>query len=84
MGRIDKRAVKMMGWFKTHREVFEKPIFLHSTPEQWKVFCVILNKANHKSNKWDWNGETFEVGPGQLVTSLDSIKKACGFIFKFC
>jgi len=68
----------MNGWVKFHREATEKPIFLNSTGAQWKVFTVLLMKANHKANQWDWNGQKFDIQPGQFVTSLDSIKEACG------
>lgn len=33
--------------------------------------------ANHKSNKWIFKGEEFEVKAGQLVTSLESIANSC-------
>ena len=68
----------MVGWFKVHRELFDKPIFLNSTPEQWKIFCVLLAKANFAHKEWDWNGDKFSVEPGQFVTSLDSLRAACG------
>ena len=30
--------------------------------------------ANHKSNKWIFKGEEFEVKAGQLVTSLEVLQ----------
>jgi D-alanyl-D-alanine dipeptidase len=38
---------------------------------------VILLMANHKENQWEFKGEIYTVGPGQFVTSLDSIKQNC-------
>lgn len=34
--------------------------------------------ANHSSRTWEWNGEKFTVGPGQMVTSLESIALKSG------
>ena len=66
------------GWIKLHRALFDNPIWLHSTPEQKVILIALLGMANHEPNKWEWNGEVFNVKRGQMITSLDSIKKACG------
>lgn len=68
----------MMGWVKMYRELLDKPIFLNSTPIQWKIMTAILLMANHKSAQWDWAGKKFSVEPGQFITSFESIRKACG------
>jgi hypothetical protein len=65
-------------WFKVHRELFEKPIFLNSSPEHFKVLMVILKMANFAEKEWEWGGKSFKAAPGQFVTSLESIRQNCG------
>lgn len=66
------------GWVKLHRILLDKPIWQKSTPEQKVILITLLMMANHRENEWEWQGEKFKVKPGQMVTSLDSIKKECG------
>lgn len=66
------------GWFKTYRELINKPIWHLSTPEQKSILITLLCLANHDENEWEWMGEKFKVLPGQFITSLDSIRKAAG------
>jgi len=61
-----------------HRQLFNKPIWLNSSPQQKVVLIAILSRANYKENSWDWDGKKFSVKPGQFVTSLKSIKERCG------
>lgn len=68
----------MNGWVKIHRELFEHPIWKNSTPEQKVVLITLIGMANHEPNRWEWNGEIFEVERGQMITSLESIKESCG------
>ena len=67
-----------IGHFKVWRELFTKPIWTKSTPEQKAILFTLLSMANFKENEWEWNGEKFKVEKGQFVTSLESIKLACG------
>jgi len=67
-----------VGFFKLHRELFNKPIWLNSTPEQKTVLITILAMVNFRENEWEWKGKKFKTKPGQTVTSLDKIKQACG------
>ncbi|KAF5030111.1 hypothetical protein DSECCO2_641530 [anaerobic digester metagenome] len=66
------------GWVKLYRELMDRPIWLTSTKEQKVILITLLMMANHKANDWEWQGNKFTVQPGQFVTSLDSIKNACG------
>lgn len=66
------------GFVKIHRELFQHPIWLNSTPEQKTILIALIGLVNHSPKKWEWKGETFEAGRGQKVTSLDEIKAACG------
>ena len=44
---------------------------------QRDVMLQLLLKANHEHRKWEWKGKLFECQPGEFITSIDSIKKAC-------
>ncbi|MFW9972667.1 MAG: hypothetical protein ACFFDF_20950 [Candidatus Odinarchaeota archaeon] len=66
------------GYIALHRELLGKPIWQKSTPEHKTVLIILLLMANHKEMEWEWQGNKFKVFPGQFITSLDGIKKACG------
>ena len=66
------------GWIKLYRELLDKPIWKLSTPEQKTVLITLLLLASHKLKEWEWKGEKFIINHGQLVASLNSIKKAAG------
>ncbi len=66
------------GYFKLWRMLLTKPIWLNSTPEQKAILITLLAMANYKPNQWEWQGEKYECQPGQFITSLDKIAKACG------
>lgn len=55
-----------------------KSIWLKSSPEHIKVLFAVLMLANHEKNEWEWKGEKYSCEPGQLITSLESLRKACG------
>ena len=66
------------GWIKLHRELVDKPIWQCSTPEQKTILITILMLANHQQKEWEWNGKKYTCGPGEFITSLDSLSKKCG------
>lgn len=66
------------GWFKFHRELFEKPIWITSTCEQKVILMTLLGMANFKGNEWEFKGKKFMVQPGQFITSLPSIAEKSG------
>lgn len=68
----------MGGYLALHREIFDKPIWLKSSPEQKVVLITLMGMANFKENEWEWKGEKFKVNPGQFITSLDKIIIKCG------
>jgi hypothetical protein len=68
----------MQGWFKVYRDLFDKPIWLDSTPEQKTVLMALVSMANHQEKQWEWEGKPYKVKPGQFITSLESIVKKCG------
>lgn len=68
----------MSGWVKLYRELFDKPIWEASTPEQKVILVTLLAMANHREKEWEWKGERYKAAPGQFVTSLPSIAKKAG------
>lgn len=66
------------GWFKLHRELYEKAIWQNSTPEQKVILITLLGMANHQGKEWEWKGKQFKAEPGQFVTSTESIIRRCG------
>jgi DNA replication protein DnaD len=68
----------MCGYFKIWRELFDKPIWLNSTPEQKVVLISIIKMANWKENKWEWNKKTYHCKAGEFVTSYSKICETCG------
>ena len=48
------------------------------TPVQKVIMITLLMMANHKDKQW-WDGQKFiTIKRGQVVTSLNGLKKACG------
>jgi DNA replication protein DnaD len=70
--------IQPVGYFKIWRELFSKPIWQNSTPEQKTILITLLAMANFREKKWEWQGKPFECQPGQFITSLDSIAKESG------
>jgi DNA replication protein DnaD len=70
--------IQPVGYFKLWRELYTKPIWTNSTPEQKVVLMTIMAMANFRPNKWEWQGQQFILQEGQFITSLDSLVKECG------
>lgn len=66
------------GWVKIHRELLDKPIWILSSSEQKVILITLLLMANHRENKWEWNGRQYDCAPGQFVTSLEKIAEKSG------
>lgn len=66
------------GWFKIHRSLFKKAIWLNSTPEQKVILITLLGMANHEGSEWEWKGKQFKTEAGQFVTSTNSIIDKAG------
>lgn len=66
------------GWISVYRELLSKPIWLLSSPEQKTVLITLLLMANHSEQQWEFKGERYTCKPGQLITSLESIRRNCG------
>lgn len=68
----------MDGWIKLHRALIDKPIWLLSTPEQKTILITLLLMANHEEKEWEWKGEKYICKPGQIITSIESIRRFAG------
>lgn len=66
------------GFIALHRKLLDSPIWLVTTVEQKVILITLLLMANHSEKKWYWQGEEFICQPGQFITSLPNIVKACG------
>lgn len=66
------------GWIKIHRELTNKAIWQTSTPEQKVILLTLLLMANHEEKEWEWQGKKYICKPGQMITSLASIKEKSG------
>ena len=66
------------GWVSIWRELFEKPIWLNSTPEHKVILITVFLMANHKPNQWEWKGVKCIVDRGQFITSAKSIIECAG------
>ena len=67
----------MEGWIKLHRKILESDMYKDLTSKQRDVLITLLLMANHKENKWSYKDKIYTAGPGQMVTSLESIRKNC-------
>jgi DNA replication protein DnaD len=66
------------GWIKLYRCLLDDPIWQCGTNEQKIILVTLLLMANHAEAKWQWNGRPYHCQPGQMVTSLNSIREKCG------
>lgn len=63
---------------KLYRKLRNDVIWQKCTLAQKVVMITILMSVNHSDQEWEWQGKKFTVHPGQMVTSLDSLRKLCG------
>lgn len=66
------------GFIALYRKLLDSPIWQVTTVEQKVILITLLLMANHSEKKWYWQGEEFICQPGQFITSLPNIVKACG------
>ena len=60
----------MSGWFKLHRELKDKPIWKCATHEQRSILMTILMSVQYEPIKWFFNGDVYDLQPGQMITTL--------------
>lgn len=68
----------MQGWVKLYRSLLDDPVWQLSTPNQKSVLITILLLASHKEKEWEWNGEKYQILPGQFITSTESLAQKSG------
>lgn len=66
------------GWIKLHRKILEDELWIDCTPEQKIIMMTLLMLANHDDKSWIWQGKKFSIKAGQLITSIESIRKISG------
>lgn len=66
------------GFFKIWRELFDKPIWLNSSPEHKSILFTILKMAKWKEEQWEWKGKKYYCKPGEFITSIGKIQIASG------
>lgn len=69
--------MKDKGFISIPRAVLESVAWRSLTSKQRDVFMFLLINANFKSNQWTYADEDYNLDPGQLITSLPSIKSGC-------
>lgn len=67
----------MQGWIKLHRKILNSPLYQQLNSKQRDVMITLLLLASHETNEWEFGGQIYKVEPGQLVTSLESLKRYC-------
>lgn len=65
----------MSGYFKIHRELFDKPIWVNSTIEQQIILITLLSMANWQPTEQEVDGEIIKLNPGQFIASVEDIRK---------
>lgn len=78
MNTTSMHRISNTGWIKLYRCLLEHPLWLNSTSQQKVVLVTLLLLANHAERKWEWQGRPYTCKPGQLITSLESLRKKCG------
>ena len=66
------------GWIKLYRCLLDDPLWQCSTSEQKVILVTLLLMANHAERKWEWQGRPYVCRPGQMITSLNSIREKVG------
>lgn len=66
------------GWIKLYRCLLDDPIWQCSTNEQRVILVTLLLMANHAEKKWQWQGKPYVCKPGQMITSLASLRQNTG------
>ena len=65
------------GWIKLYRKIQESDMYQYLNSKQRDVMIQILLMANHHEREWMWEGRVYKCKPGQLITSLQTLKSRC-------
>lgn len=63
------------GWIKLHRCLLDKAVWQCLTEGQRVVMITILLLADREERHWMWQGNKYDLKPGQFVTSLESLSR---------
>lgn len=63
----------MSGWVKLHRDLMDKAIWHCATDGQLRVLITLLLIVNYEPNQWIFDGKTYTLEAGQLITSRASL-----------
>lgn len=66
------------GWIKLYRKLLDSDMYKNLNSKQKVIMLTCLLLANHERNKWEFDGEVYEVKSGQFITSLEKLKEKCG------
>lgn len=66
------------GYIKAWRAMKDHHLWKKGTADQRSIIMALLWMASHCENSWYWKGEKFTVKPGQMVTSIQSIREDAG------
>lgn len=61
------------GWVKLYRSLLNKPIWTETTAEQKVLLISLLMKAAYTKRTWIYQGMVYNLEPGQLITSINSL-----------
>ena len=61
------------GYIQLHRKLLENPIFMKAELLQLFIYCLL--KANHKPEKFIWNGSEITIERGQFITGRIAMAK---------
>lgn len=65
------------GWIKLYRKLVDSDMYKDLNSVQRDMMINILMSVNHKENQWMYKGKLYAAKPGQMVTSLESLRLMC-------
>lgn len=65
------------GWIKLHRKIKDSPLYKDCNSKQRDILINLLLMVNYVPNRWLFKGLEYEIKPGQVITSLESISNKC-------
>jgi len=61
------------GWVKLYRSLLTKPLWTETTAEQKVLLISLLMRASYTARSWIHQGIVYQLEPGQLITSINSL-----------
>lgn len=66
------------GWIKLHRKILNSALWKNCNANQKVVLITLLLMADFEENAWIYKNEEYKTGPGEFITSLQSISELSG------